>query len=50
MKPKRRFAWYPIRTVNRGWIWLRWVYRVPGPWFGRELRSEDDAGQNQPTR
>lgn len=23
----RRFAWRPIRTIDRGWVWLRPVWR-----------------------
>lgn len=23
----RWFAWYPVDTADRGWVWLRWTYR-----------------------
>lgn len=23
------FAWRPVRLREQGWVWLRWVYRIP---------------------
>lgn len=44
-RPERRFAWYPIRTSNRGWIWLKWVHQVPGPWHVGDYM--EDLGTRQ---
>lgn len=22
------FAWFPVKTENVGWVWLRWVRRI----------------------
>jgi hypothetical protein len=28
------FAWYPIKTWNLGWVWLRRVRRLEQPFYG----------------
>jgi hypothetical protein len=47
----RWFAWYPIKTVDRGWVWLRLLHRrriakypnLPGGadfWFQNAVNSK----------
>jgi hypothetical protein len=49
--PFRWFAWRPVWTVDRGWTWLRYVWRkhvppvlgVPGAVWTWEHRVEEAA-------
>lgn len=52
----RWFAWRPVFTTDRGWRWLRPVWRrryqaklhLPGPvtqWFTSQVASPTDRGQ-----
>lgn len=47
----RWFAWHPVHTDDRGWRWLRFVWRrreyapaflpeAPGPWWSHRVDRE----------
>ena len=52
----RWFAWHPVRTVDRGWRWLRVVWRRPvqllpyldgpaEPWFQTVVQRKESSDE-----
>lgn len=39
------FAWYPVYSVEYGWVWLRWLHRkeIPADYKDRAVYKEVSA-------
>lgn len=38
-------AWYPVRTVDKKWVWLRGVVRVWDPHYDLQVVDVYDPGE-----